>query len=115
MNPIQPQDPNPSPDYPDPIRRFLQAYGSSAPDPIPALEDRILLAIQSQSRLQAPRPQLKLWIPVVAAVFVAALGGEILRRQPALSAAEVQELELFMDETWAAVLTDQDTSWMSFL
>ena len=115
MNPNHPQDPNQLPNHPDPIRGFLQTYGSSAPEPIPDLEDRILLAIQSQSRLQAPRPQLKLWIPVVAAVFVAALGGEILRRQPALSVAEVQELELFMDETWAAILTDEDNSWMSFL
>ncbi|NJM00240.1 MAG: hypothetical protein HC818_06355 [Synechococcaceae cyanobacterium RM1_1_27] len=108
------------------LQAFLQSYANKTPDPSPDLETRILaaLTVDSVTAQQMARPHQPLqprqwrWIPSLVAVLVAGFGiSGVVQRvwQPTLTVAEMEELELFMAETWGVVTDREDESWLSFL
>ena len=108
------------------LQEFLRTYARKTPDPTADLEVRILAALPVDSvpagevarRQQMIQPRRWRGIPAVAAVLVAGVGISWLAQpawQPTLTLAEMEELELFMDETWAVVTDPSEDSWLSFL
>ena len=108
------------------LQEFLRTYASKTPEPTPDLEVRILaaLTVDSVPPQQMARPQQPLqtrrwrWIPSLVAALVAGFGiSWVAQRvwQPTLTVAEMEELELFMDETWGGVTDPGEESWLSFL
>lgn len=100
------------------LQEFLRTYASKAPDPTADLEVRLLAALTVESVTERQIPRRWHWIPSLAAALVAGFGiAGVAQRvwQPTLTVAEMEDLKLFMDESWGVVTDPDEESWLSFL
>lgn len=104
------------------LQTFLKTYRIPPPPPDPQLEDRILTAVLSEAATQEiQRPTAPEWFSswlmglAVGAAALAALSLQWFEPTYETAAAELVELELFLETTWSETTEEQDPYLFEFL